>query len=89
LRRFVFWKPQSARERFQRRAPLIAYGIDNYDLQRHLAMQVDRVLRGAKPETLPIEQPTKMHLVINLKTARTLRLEIPASVLARADEVIE
>jgi putative ABC transport system substrate-binding protein len=74
---------------FVKGGALMSYGPNYSDLFRHSADYVDKILRGTKPGDIPVEQPTKFELVINLKTAKALGLTIPPTLIARADEIIE
>ena len=68
---------------------MLSYGVDAVDIFRRAASYVDRILRGAKPAELPVQFPTRLEIVVNLKTAKALGLTMPQSILLRADEIIE
>jgi putative ABC transport system substrate-binding protein len=76
--------PPSARD-----GGLLSYGVDGVDITHRAATYVDRILRGEKPDDLPVQFPTNFEMVVNLKTAKALGLNVPQSILLRADEVIE
>ena len=67
---------------------MLTYSVDWLDMFRRSAVYVDKILKGAKPADLPIEQPTKFNLVVNLKAAKALGIKVPESILVRADEII-
>jgi putative ABC transport system substrate-binding protein len=70
-------------------AGLLSYSVDYFEQFRQVVVYIDRILKGAKPADLPVQQPTKFHLEVNLKTAKAMGLTVPPSLLVLADEVIE
>ncbi len=83
------WPTVNSSRQYLEVGGLVSYGVDYLDSCRRSAEYVDRILKGARPADLPIQQPTKFELLINLKAAKTLGLTVPPMLLARADEVIE
>jgi putative ABC transport system substrate-binding protein len=81
--------PSAGVKAFAEAGGLIGYGLNFPDMDRRAAYFVDKILKGVKPEDLPVQQPTKFKLVVNLKTAKALGLTIPPSVLVRADQAID
>jgi len=77
------------RQDFVEEGGLMSYGVSITDLDRRAATYVDKILKGAKPADIPVEQPTKFELIINLKAAKQIGLTIPPNVLVRADRVIK